>query len=305
MLSSSSRLEGRPWMAEFICRTLRNILNAEENKSLPRLRKAIDAVAGYHPAISKVSFSAAEYAAVPCLVATPKHVVRPKDGDTPVIVYLHGGGYVFGSPKGYRGLLAQLAVNSQAIVIAVDYRLAPEHPYPAPQEDCLNAVRAAFTQFKDHKKIIAGDSAGGALAIMASLALHKEQSLVDGCVLISPWVDPLADQGSMHSNKENDFLTVRFLQDSFKALMNDQTATDLVRFNNVDLSLMPTTLIQCGTGEIFFDQIQHFAERATAAGVRLTLQNTPQQFHVFQLLSPLFKDSRDAVNSIGEFINTL
>ena len=167
-------------MLEFICRSLRNIVDQPLNESLPSIRKAIDAAGSSHPAAAKVTFSNAEFSNVPCLVATPKSLPVQEEGAQKLIIYIHGGAYVFGSAKGYKGLLAQLAVNSQATVFAIDYRLAPEHPYPAPQTDCLTAAAEILNRHPTWTKVIAGDSAGGALALSVIFDLHKQGQDFDG-----------------------------------------------------------------------------------------------------------------------------
>lgn len=301
MLRSSQRPAGRSWVAELICRTLRLVLHAPENKNLPRLRKLIESATLWHPAIRQVSYTQTVIAGVPCVIMAPKQA-----GNT-VIVYLHGGGYVFGSPKSHRALSAQLALNSNATVISVDYRLAPEHPYPAAQQDTMAVVEQVFAQHATHKKILAGDSAGGALAIMAALRLAKQSAAIqaDGCALISPWVDPLASTGTMQSHLDFDYLSDVFAANSYQALMNDQTDEIQTRFTKVDLSLLPPTLIQSGDVEVFHDQIKDFVQRAQGAGVKLEHQLYAAQFHDFQLLSPLLKEARTAVTALGVFIDQL
>lgn len=299
MLRSSKRIAGRSWMTEFINRVFQRVFQDPANTNIPRLRKIIDRASGSHPSMRKVQFQSLDIAQVPCLS------VSPSENTDTLIIYLHGGGYVFGSPNGYKALLAQLAINSNATVIAVDYRLAPEHPYPAPQQDCLKVAQTLIAQANQTKTIIAGDSAGGALSITTALSLAKQNTPADACVLISPWVDPIADTGSMQSNLNNDFLTPPFLKLGVESLMGDQPPSDQVRFNNTDLSSLPPTLIQSGTGELFYDQIDQFAQRAADAGVQIEYQPTDAQFHVFQLMSPILKDARNAVSEIGRFINHL
>lgn len=300
MLRSSARLEGRSWLTEMINRTLKAIFDAPENRDISRLRKVIDAAAGYHPAMGKVRFEPVNIQGVSCLRVTPKQ-------ETSVtMIYFHGGGYVFGSPDGYRGLLAQLAVNSRATVIAPDYRLAPEHPFPAPQHDCLAVATEIFSTRNNHTKVLAGDSAGGALAIICALKLAQAQeSKPDACVLISPWINPLEQGGTMQSNIEHDFLLQSFLDFSYESLMQGRPPSEEVQLINADLSGLPPTLVQSGSGEVFHDQIRAFCGRASDAGVSIEHQSYAAQFHVFQLLSPVLKKARLAVQEISVFVNTI
>jgi acetyl esterase/lipase len=302
MLADSSRIAGRSWMEELICRTLRHILTAPEHESLNKLRAAIDAAGLPTLKRRKLTINHTAYADVPCLE------IASNDPNPTVIIYLHGGGYVFGSSSGYKGFLAQLAINNKATVIALDYRLSPEHRFPAAQQDCIDATRTILDKFPDVKLILAGDSAGGALALATLKQLRDssdQKRAIDGCVLISPWVDPWAEGGTMISHRDHDFLTPEWLRTSIEMHAPAQETKDLLCFTDVDLDFLPPTLVQSGGAELFHDQICELVRRNQALGVQLTHQITPAQFHVFQLLSPLFRDSRIAVKAIAEFIDQI
>jgi acetyl esterase/lipase len=224
-----------------------------------------------------------------------------------VTLYFHGGGYVLGSPAGYKSILAPLALETSGLVIAPDYRLAPENTFPAPQDDCLTLAKAVIKTYPDKKIVIAGDSAGGALAIatMLELAAQGHCDAVDKLVLLSPWVDPEASGGSIISNEENDFLVPAFLGESIGALMQGQdVSNEKVNFTQVDLSALPETLVQYGGGEIFLDQIVEFNQRAIEQGVALTEKCYSTQFHVFQLFSATLKDAKQAMAEIGQFVKS-
>jgi acetyl esterase/lipase len=301
MIGSSSRMAGRSWLAELVVRTTRDLFAKGQVKGLPWLRSAIDKSAGYHPTLGKVSSHTRDIAGVPCML------VSPKAGATSdkVIVYFHGGGYVAGSPRGHKTILAQLALDTKGLIVAPDYRLVPENPFPAPQDDCL-AVAALVLKTYDEKKVtLAGDSAGGALAITTALKLAQlGAKQPDNLVLISPWVDPNATEGSIISNQSNDFLDTDFLTLGFDSLMQGQDKQDdRVNFVNTPLADLPKTLVQCGKGEIFYDQIVEFCERAKAQGVDLELQSYRAQFHVFQVFSALLKDAEEALSKISKFVN--
>lgn len=300
MLKSSKRMEGRSWATELFARAMKSLFLEANDHDVHWLRAQLDKAGAYHPAVSKASMNTREIAGVSCLMASPK---AGAESNT-LILYFHGGGYVCGSPKGYKATIAQLAVDSNCLVVAPDYRLAPEHPFPVPQDDCLALTKAAIRAYPEHKIILAGDSAGGALAISTALELAKEEQRgADALVLISPWVDPTAVGGSMKTNEDNDFLVAPFLGMSYAALMQDEDYSNpRTNFLDVDLSPMPKTLVQCGGGELFFDQIQTFCERAIQADVDLTQQNYDAQFHVFQMLSGVLGDAKHAMAEIADFI---
>lgn len=294
---------------------LRRLLQQGNQRDLHWLRAQIDGSVVPSPALFKVNAVMRNVGGVDVAMVSPKSSALTTASEQRVIIYFHGGGYVFGSPKSHHGVIAQLAVDSNCLVIAPDYRLAPEHPFPAPQDDCLAVTKAVAKAYPQSQLILAGDSAGGALAIMAALelgALELEQSAraggsgvkgADRLVLLSPWVDPLASEGTIQSNADNDFLIGPFLAKSYGALMqSDTTISPRVRVLDADLTHLPPTLIQCGDGELFFDQIQAFAEQAEQAGADVTLSNFAGQFHVFQALSPVLKDARRAMQEIARFI---
>jgi len=301
MLRSSQRMQGRSWATELFARYLSGLFNEADARPLSWLRVQVDNGSAPHPVLFKASINQREVAGVNCTLVAPKNNALANT----VIVYFHGGGYVVGSPKAYKSSLAQLAVRSNCMVVAPKYRLAPEHPFAAPQDDCLAVAAATIRAYPEHKIVLSGDSAGGALAVATAreLAQHKELNQVDALVLISPWVEPTAVGGSAKSNQGNDFLSTSFLGSSFAALMQNEDYTNpRVNFTKVELSGLPKTLIQCGGGELFVDQISSFAQRATAAGVEVQLQNYTGQFHDFQVLVPFLKDSRKAMAEITDFI---
>jgi len=152
----------------------------------------------------------------------------------------------------------------------------------------LAAVKAIIERYNTSTIILSGDSAGGALTIdvVRQLCIQKrEYKKIRGLILLSPWVDPLTKLGSMVTNQANDYLSSHFVNRSLDAVLNGQSAeSERINFTQMDLSMLPRTLIQCGSGEVFFDQIQTFSERLKQQGVNCTLQNFVVQCHVFQVL---------------------
>jgi len=301
MLGSSARMSGRSWLAELVVRATRDVIGKGQKLGLPWLRTTMDKSAGYHPALAKVSMHRRTLASVPCTMVSSKQGASSDK----VVVYFHGGGYIAGSPKSHKTILAQLAIDTQGLVVAVDYRLAPEHPFPAAQDDCLAVASLVLKTYDDKQVTLVGDSAGGALAIATALRLSKEAGReADKLVLLSPWVDPTASSGSIITNEKNDFLVGNFLIFSFESFMQDQDHNnDQVVFLNTPLASLPKTLVQCGKGEMFYDQIIEFCDRAKEQGVDLELQSYRAQFHVFQLFSAILKDAEVALAKIAVFIN--
>jgi acetyl esterase/lipase len=303
MIKSPSRMSGRTWGTELLVRSTRELFIVGHERGNEWFRKQIDKGIGPHPAFAQVSANTRTIAGVSCMMLSPKDY---QDSET-VVLYLHGGGYVLGSAKGHKSVLASLAVETGGLIIAPDYRLAPEHPFPAPQDDCLTVAKAIVKTYPDKKIVIAGDSAGGALAITTTLSLLsvERESPLARLVLLSPWVDPSANTGSINSNEQNDFLVPAFLGQSIGALMqNGDISNPAVDFTEVDLSSLPKTLVQYGGGEIFYDQIVEFNQRLKAQGVDLSEKCYPTQFHVFQMFSATLKDAKQAMAEIGDFIKS-
>ncbi len=302
MIGSSARMPGRSWLTEMLARATQEIFIGNFDKGLPQLRKVVDKSTGYHPALSKVSRHTRDIAGVPCMLVSPKAGASSDK----VIVYYHGGGYIVGSPKSHATILAQLALETKGLVVAVDYRLAPEHPFPSAQDDCLAVTSLVLKTYDDKKITLAGDSAGGALAITTALKLNKSGGKqADNLVLISPWVDPSAKDGSMVKNENNDYLSKEVLESSIDSLMQgEDLQNEQVSFLNTPLQGLPKTLVQYGKGEMFYDQITEFCERAKDQEVDIEIQSYRAQFHVFQLFSAILKDAEDALEKIGVFVNS-
>lgn len=305
MWYSPLRMPGRSWSTELCMRAVRELFVAGNTRPLSWLRRQMNASVVPHPSMLKTHVTQHSLAGVPVTMAAPQGPYF----QSKIIIYLHGGGYVSGSPASHRALISQLAINSNCLVIAPDYRLAPEHAFPIPQDDCLAVAKAVAEIYSGAKLVLAGDSAGGALAVTTAIdlaRLHDSGEVPNSAsklVLISPWVDPTDDTGTMQSNASNDVFRAEFLQQSYQALMQDDARLSVrVKVLDADLHRLPHTLIQCGTGELLYDQIQAFNLAARQAGVVVQMENYTGQFHDFQMFSPLLADARRAMQSIARFI---
>lgn len=291
----------RSWNTELMFRFIKSLVKASKAKPIPWLRQRQKLLKIYTPAFSKVVFETTTLAGVPLQWCRSKQASqRPA-----IVIYFHGGGYVFGSVDDCRNTLVALTLASGCAVVGVEYRLGPEHPFPAAQDDCLKVCRQILQSNTDAPVILAGDSAGGALAIASYLALDNEghSPLPCGLALISPWVDPAARYGSIIANADTDFLDREVIEYwRSQHLAGASPDNPRVNFSLEDLSPLPATYIQAAGAEILIDQIQAFAERAQQSGVDLTLDIYPGQFHVFQTFSPLVGDSSAAINRLGKFI---
>lgn len=277
---------------------MRAVLMQSKKRSPQWLRDVQASVPAQVPLAGEVEFAPLELGGVPCEACTPR-AARPER----TLLYLHGGGYVIGSIAGYRDLVSRLAVAANARVVSVDYRLAPEHPFPAQQDDCLAAARALLAEGTPPRKLaIAGDSAGAALAVATLCALRDlGLPLPAAAVLICPWTEPFADGGSMVDHDPFDFgdraILVRWA--SCTAAPPDDP-----RFHvpNAKLADLPPLLVQGGGAELLFDQIHRFAGQARAAGVDVELEMAPDMFHDFHLQAALLPEGAAALEAAGSFL---
>ena len=239
----------------------------------------------------------------------PMAWVRPERGHdrSTVILYCHGGGYTSGNLGYARVLAAKMASATGCEVLAFQYRLAPEYPYPAALEDARKAWEYLMHQGWGAKHVIlAGDSAGGNLALELTLSLKAEGRLLPGrLVLFSPWTDMTAGGESYTQREELDpMLTNRYIQ-SVRRAYAPEADYSLPQFSPLfaDLSGLPPTLIQVGEREILYSDSQQLQQALIAAGVPCVLQSWPDMWHVFQMF-PL-KSAGEAMAAMAEFLRQL
>jgi epsilon-lactone hydrolase len=233
-------------------------------------------------------------------------IVAAQKNPRRVTLWLHGGAYCMGSPAGYRHFGGHLAQVANTRVVLPEYRLAPEHHYPDAVDDACAAYLALRASADGPETVIlAGDSAGGGLA-MATLLRLREQGhvLPDGCVFVSPWLDFTLSGSTLVSHAELDPLLSRaMLAGACRAYLNGADLTSaLLSPLEADLSGLPPMLIQVGEHEVLLDDSRRLAERGAAQGIPVTLQVEPAAPHVFQLFASFLPEARSALRRIGEFI---
>jgi len=222
------------------------------------------------------------------------------------ILYLHGGGYAIGSINTHRALAADISRAAKARGLVIDYRLAPECPYPAAVEDATAAYRWIVKQGISPKRIaIAGDSAGGGLTIATLVALRDAgDPLPAAGVCLSPWVDLEAIGESMTRCAELDPMVKKdgLLQLAGLYLGGQNPRTPLAAPLYADLSGLPPLLIQVGTWETLLDDASRIAERARKAGVDVSYEPWEGMIHVWQLFASMLDEGKQAIERIGEFV---
>ena len=269
---------------------------------VPTLRAAFNALLAYVPIADDVEQKAATIGGVSAIEVT----IRGTDA-TNVILYFHGGVYVIGSAATSVPLVSDLARRTGAKAITVDYRLGPEHPYPAAVEDAQAAYRGLLEQGIDPSQIaFAGDSAGGGLAVATLLALRDAGTPLPSCAyLMSPYAD-LTMSGETFLEKQalDPILTpigVRLRVPDYVAGADASDPYISPIFG--DLTGLPPLLIQAGTHEILLSDALRLAARAATADVAVTLEITPGVPHVFQGYAAMLDEGAAALDRAAAFLN--
>jgi len=223
-----------------------------------------------------------------------------------VIMHLHGGGYTKCSCNTSRSTAAQISAASACSVLVVEYRLAPEHPFPAALEDAIAAYRWLLDQgFKPENIVLLGDSAGGGLGVSTLVSLVADgDRLPCAAVLLSPWADLTGSGESMVACADADpWMTERECRTSAEMYAaGADLKTPLISPLFADLSGLPRLLIQVGTDEILRDDSLRLAEKAKAAGVDVTLDVWEGMWHVWHYFAPQLPEGVQAIAKVGEFV---
>jgi epsilon-lactone hydrolase len=222
------------------------------------------------------------------------------------VLYVHGGGYVIGSLDSHRHLVAETGRAANAVALALDYRLAPEHPFPAAVDDAVAGYRFLLAQgFKPGRIAIAGDSAGGGLVVAAMVAIREAGLEQPGCGwCLSPWIDMEAIGGSMASKAAADPIVQKagILEMAGLYLGGTDPRSPLAAPLYAELAGLAPLLIQVGAAETLLDDAIRLAQRAGAADVRVDLQVWPEMVHVWPLFWPELAAGKRALDAAGAFI---
>ncbi len=224
----------------------------------------------------------------------------------PVLLYFHGGGYALGSVNTHRGLVTALSAASGMRGLSVDYRLAPEHPFPAAVDDAVAVYRALIEDGTKPADIaVAGDSAGGGLSLALLVALKEHDLPQPACAaLLSPWSDLRISAGSYETRRDADpWITREGITQMAKLYLGDAPATTALASPLLaDLSGLAPLLIHVGDREVLLDDAVDLAERARAAGVDAQIAIWDDMIHVFQAFFPLVEEGRQSIAQLGKFI---
>lgn len=274
---------------------------AVEGEHLQRSRRSMDRWGAWAPSVSGVSVKKETLAGIDCEVHTPERAPSNQ-----VILYMHGGGFVVGSPVSHRNLVSRLAQQAGIKATSMNYRKAPEHPFPAALADTTAVYQYCLDQgIKPANIVFCGDSAGGNLVLTTLLKLKQDGMPLPaaGCC-ISPWCDLTLTAASIQGNAKKDLiLSPKLLQQFAERYVPDDSRNNpLMSPLQGDLTGLPPLLIQVGSAEILLDDAVTMADKARQAGVPVELEVWDDMQHVWHYCAFLLKDGRRAIQHMADFI---
>lgn len=235
--------------------------------------------------------------------------LTPKDRvDGKLLLYLHGGGYIVGGCDMHRQMVSHIARAGRIRALLPEYRLAPEHKFPAAVDDAVAIYRTLVGMgIRAEDIIFAGDSAGGGLAVAALLALRDAgDNLPAAAVLLSPFLDVTGSGDSMRTRADQD---PWFRAEDLPIVANHYCEPHQQRFPLVspvfaDVEGLPPVFIQVGDDEILLSDSERLADQCIAAGIDVELQVWPEMWHVFQMFAAKMPESRQAIRKMGAYIQS-
>ena len=276
--------------------------------SILELRRKTDSSAGLLRPPRGVSIQSFIAGTVPAEWLIPRGA--PQDR---VLLYFHGGGFIFCSLKTHRALVARLAIAGGTRAVSVDYRLAPEHPFPAALDDCLEAYRFAVQSGISPRRIVmAGDSAGGNLALALLLELRQAGDPLPAAVAcLSPATDMTWAGNSMRTKAGIDPIFPEGASSPLGATIHSDYIRSADSRNPLisplygDWRGMPPILLHVGEDEVLLDDSTRLAERVRAAGGQADIVVWPRMWHVFQIFAPFLPEAGQSIAQIGRFISDM
>jgi acetyl esterase/lipase len=269
--------------------------------NLPERRAQIDAAMGRLPLADGTTAVAVSANGVEAFLQQ-----REGGDDDPLLVYFHGGGYRIASALAYRAYCSHLAQRAGVRVLNVDYRLAPESPFPAAVEDALSVYEWVLAgDTVPSRVVLAGDSAGAGLTVASLLSLRDRGfALPAGGVCLSPWVDLTNSAASYSTRAATDtFFSFRSAQEAAADYLHGEDPTHpLASPVFADLAGLPPLLILAGDGEVLLDDARRLAETAAGAGAAAELFVYPEMPHVWMLNYPAYPEAAMAFDQVAAFV---
>ena len=264
-------------------------------------RASFEEMMSRFPLADEVTCVPVDAGGVPC-----RWISAPGVAEDKVLLYLHGGGYVISSVNTHREMISRLSRASGVRGLGVDYRLAPEHPFPAAVDDAVATYQWLLSNGTEPAKItVAGDSAGGGLTVALLVALRdRSMPLPGAAVCVSPWVDLEGIGKSMTTNAEVDPNVQREgLQAMAKMYLGDKDPrTPLAAPLYADLKGLPPLLILVGSIETLLDDSTRLAERAEGAGVKVEMEVWDDMLHIWPIFALILPEGQQAIERMAGFI---
>lgn len=226
-------------------------------------------------------------------------------GTGPVVVYVHGGGYCIGSLASHRPMLTHLAAATGGRILAVDYRLAPEHPFPGALDDAVAAYRHVTAEHDPSRVIIAGDSAGGGLTVATLIALRDAgDPLPAAAVCLSPWADLTQSGATITSKADVDPMVRAEDLDRWAAAYTGAADPGLPGISPLfaDLTGLPPLHIEVGTAEVLLDDARRLAARALDAGVDVSVFEGEELVHVWHFFAGIVPEADEGIARVADFV---
>lgn len=270
---------------------------------VPATRAQMEAMTANPQLPEGAEFEATEVGGVPA-----EWVTVPESDPTKVVLYFHGGGYVIGSIATHRGLVSRIAAAAGTRALSLEYRLAPETPFPGAVEDATAAYAALLDQGIAPENIaVGGDSAGGGLTFAMLVSLKEQGQPIPGAAFaLSPWIDLEGLGKTMQTKAAADPMVEKdgLLKMAKLYLADADPKTPLASPLHADLTGLPPMLIQVGTAETLLDDSIRITDRMRAAGGSVELQQYEDLIHVFQAFAPIVPEALEAIEKIGAFLKS-
>ena len=265
--------------------------------ALTETRQFLDALDRVPPP-EEVSYEASTIDNVVCEIQTPTNC-----SSNQVILYFHGGGFCISSPLTHRNISVRLAIGMQCKAISVDYRLAPEHPFPAAIDDCYAVYCHAVEQYGASNIAIGGDSAGGNLVANVLLrAKHEGVAQPAAAIMMSPWLDLQNQSKSMSTKAEKDVMLSQEILNAFAQNYSAHQAPYGSVALDADFSGLANVLIQVGSAEVLLDDSLHLEEQLKKAQVDVELDVADDMWHVWQSYAGYVPEADVAVAKCVDFL---
>jgi epsilon-lactone hydrolase len=276
-------------------------------RPINQIRQGFEKMMAAFPAAPDITMEAITIGKIP---ATWVHA--PQATKQRIILFFHGGGYSVGSTSSHQDFLGRLSRETGCYILSIDYRLAPENPFPAALEDAQEAYHFLLKEgYTSRQIVLVGTSAGGGLAFSLLFALKEKGEIMPLAILgLCPWLDLSLSENSIKRNSGKDIIEASRLQAAVDWYLHDASQKDMVKNPKIsplfgDPTGFPNALIMTGSYELLFDECVHFSDKLKACKVPVVLDISDDMFHTWFLYSAKFPEGQNAIERMAEYISNL